>query len=87
MAAIGAAVGGAPHEQMATLGGGQQHLLRAQERVRVARRAGRLSTMAHRVLLFHEVDRRRHLGPGQRLFNRRGPGTRKNKGAAYGGCP
>jgi hypothetical protein len=52
----GTTICGAAHEQVALAGGGQRHFLRAEERVRVARQARRLSALAHGLLLFHHVD-------------------------------
>nr|GFD50112.1 hypothetical protein [Tanacetum cinerariifolium] len=67
MAAVGAAAGGAAHEQVAVASRGQRHFLCAQKRLRVARCARRLAALAHGVLLLHQVDGRRDLGPGQRV--------------------
>ena len=73
MGEAGAVAGGAAHEQVAAAGGGERHLLRAQERVRVARRASGLSALAHGVLLFYQVDRGGHLAARQWLFNGASP--------------
>ena len=79
MVAVGAVAGGMAHEPMAVAGGHQRHFLRTQNRVRVVRRARRFAALADRVLLFYEVDVRRHLGAGQRVPNDCSPGTRKKR--------